>query len=78
MATCGMALPKRRSTVVRWIRIFAGCVLIVVMLHWLELRLVYSPSREMVAKPTDLGRACEDVYFKTADGVELNGWFFSG
>ncbi len=60
----------------RWIRIFAGCVLIVVMLHWLELRLVYSPSREMVAKPTDLGRACEDVYFKTADGVELNGWFF--
>ncbi len=71
-----MVLPKRRSALARWVRIVAGCILIVVMLHWLELRLVYYPSREMDTKPTDLGRTCEDVYFKTADGVELNGWFF--
>ncbi len=30
----------------------------------------------MVARGADLGRPFEDVYFKTSDGVRLNGWYF--
>ena len=30
----------------------------------------------MVATSADLGRPCDDVWFKARDGVELNGWFF--
>jgi pimeloyl-ACP methyl ester carboxylesterase len=46
------------------------------LLRWYEHSQVYHPSREMDASPTELRRAFEDVYFKTSDGVELNGWFF--
>ncbi len=67
---------KRRRVVARWVRIFAGCLLIIVMLRWFERRQIYYPSRQVEAKATDLGRPCEDVYFKSTDGVVLNGWFF--
>lgn len=30
----------------------------------------------MEASGADLGRPFEDVFFKTSDGIELNGWFF--
>jgi hypothetical protein len=46
------------------------------MLRWFEHSQVYHPTRELEAAATDLGRSCEDVCFKAADGVELNGWFF--
>jgi hypothetical protein len=46
------------------------------MLRWFEHSQVYHPSRELEATADGLGRPFEDVSFKTADGVELNGWFF--
>lgn len=46
------------------------------MLRQFEQNQVYHPSREMDASGADLGRPCEDVYFKSRDAVELNGWFF--
>jgi uncharacterized protein len=67
---------KRRKALARWARIFIGCILIIVMLRWFEHSQVYHPSRGLEAKAADLGRPFEDVYFKTSDGVQLNGWFF--
>jgi uncharacterized protein len=37
---------------------------------------VYHPKRQLDATGAELGRPFENVFFKTSDGVELNGWFF--
>jgi fermentation-respiration switch protein FrsA (DUF1100 family) len=60
----------------RLLALLVACLLIVVMLRWFEHSQVYHPSREMAATGAELGRPFEDVFFKTPDGVELNGWFF--
>ena len=41
-----------------------------------ELRQVYHPWKEWEASPADLGRAFEDVFITTPDGVKLSAWFF--
>jgi fermentation-respiration switch protein FrsA (DUF1100 family) len=46
------------------------------MLHWFEHSQVYHPSRFMEATGAELGRRFKDAFFRTDDGVELNGWFF--
>ncbi len=46
------------------------------MLRWYEYHQVYHPDRQMIAAAADLGRPFEDVFFRAADGTELNGWFF--
>jgi hypothetical protein len=40
-----------------------------------QARLIYLPRRVLVATPTELGLRYEDVYFQTADGLTLHGWF---
>ena len=50
-----------------------GCYM---LLRAFEHRQVYHPDREMIARPTELGRPFEDVSFTAADGVRLHGWFF--
>src|SRR5439155_23146186 len=47
-----------------------------IMLRWFEHSQVYHPGRILAATGAELGRAFEDVLFNTADGIELNGWFF--
>jgi len=46
------------------------------MLRRFEYSRVYRPGREMTASAGELGRAFEDVFFPTADGARLNGWYF--
>jgi len=41
----------------------------------MEEKLIFFPVAEIERTPRDLGLAFEDVYFTTADGVRLNGWF---
>jgi fermentation-respiration switch protein FrsA (DUF1100 family) len=68
---------KKRSM---WARGLLKTVLalgfIYMLLRWFEHHQVYHPSREMIATGTELGRLWEDVFFRSGDGVELNGWFF--
>lgn len=45
------------------------------MLRYKEKQSIYFPEKAIAATPSYLGLPFEDVYFKTADGVELNGWF---
>ena len=46
------------------------------LLRWWEHSQVYHPSRDMNASAADLRRPFEEIFFKTPDGIELNGWFF--
>jgi uncharacterized protein len=38
--------------------------------------LFFFPSRALVVSPEQLGLEYEDVYFRSADGTRLHGWFF--
>jgi uncharacterized protein len=46
------------------------------LFRWFEHSRVYHPMRPLQATGAELGRPFENVFFKTGDGVELNGWFF--
>ena len=46
------------------------------LLRWFEHSRVYHPTRRLETSGAELGRPFEDVFFKTSDGIELNGWFF--
>ena len=46
------------------------------MLRWFEHSQVYHPDRVLVATGAELNRVFEDIWLETADGVELNGWFY--
>jgi alpha-beta hydrolase superfamily lysophospholipase len=49
---------------------------VLALLRQFEHNQVYHPSREWDSTGAELGRAFENVVFKSADGVELSGWFF--
>ncbi|MGM0368504.1 MAG: alpha/beta hydrolase [Actinomycetota bacterium] len=38
-------------------------------------RYVYFPTRRIHSTPKDIGLEYEDVYIRTVDGVNINGWF---
>ena len=45
------------------------------LLESFEWRLMFFPTKSIDLTPADLGARYEDVYFRTGDGEELNGWF---
>jgi fermentation-respiration switch protein FrsA (DUF1100 family) len=51
-------------------------LLAIMLFRWFEHSQVYHPSGAMDATGAELGRPFENVFFKTGDGVELNGWFY--
>jgi len=67
---------KRKQGIVRMVRPLVLLAVIYLVLRWFEHRQVYQPYRELEANGSELGRPLEDVYFQTADGLKLNGWFF--
>lgn len=46
------------------------------MLRKFEHSQVYHPTREMEFEPSSVGRAWEEVWLTTADGLRLHAWFF--
>src|SRR5438477_6973713 len=46
------------------------------LLRWFENSRVYHPMRPLQATGAELGRPFENVFFKTSDGLDLNGWFY--
>ena len=71
-----MDSERRRTWLIRVIRWLGALVVLFLMFRWFEHSQVYHPYRQLEGSPADLGRAFEDVRFKTDDGVELHGWFF--
>ena len=50
--------------------------LFLVLLLFIQNRLIFHPTKEYCAVPRDLGLKGEDVSFTTSDGMKLHGWFF--
>ena len=71
-----MDSERRRTWLIRVIRWLGALVVLFLMFRWFEHSQVYHPYRQLEGSPAELGRAFEDVRFKTDDGVELHGWFF--
>lgn len=45
------------------------------VLYVMQPKFLYSPVREVSITPAELGRDFENVVFKSADGLDLNGWY---
>ena len=75
-------LGRRARRIVLWAAVALGVAAIVVLAareaNLLDRLLVYFPVRTLDATPADLGMDYEDVYFETADGVTLHGWYVPG
>ncbi len=51
-----------------------SCI-VFVYLRYYEKKCIYFPTTEIAFTPSDAGLTYEDVFFKTQDDLELNGWF---
>jgi fermentation-respiration switch protein FrsA (DUF1100 family) len=52
--------------------IFAG---LLVVLYFCQSRLVFHPSRDFSAYPSDIGLRFEDVFLETEDSLKIHSWF---
>jgi len=65
--------------VIRIFAIAAGvCVVFIAFLYIFQAHYVYYPEGTLSADPSTIGLQFESVYFETADGVKLSGWFIPG
>lgn len=73
------APPPRfpRSLLLRGVRIAAVCLLgLVLLMLFIENRMVYPAPPLDRSDWAPIGLAFEDVFFESADGTRLHGWFF--
>lgn len=52
----------------------AGYILLLVMLYFLQSKMMYYPAREIGATPRNIGLEFEDVYFRLDSGDKMHGW----
>lgn len=50
-------------------------IFIIFYFRWFERHSAFFPIREIELTPDSIGLDYEDIYFKTSDGLKLNGWF---
>lgn len=55
--------------------IFLAVVLFKIYFVFLEQKSLYHPQKEIPQTPENSGIAYEEIYFKAADEIALNGWF---
>jgi fermentation-respiration switch protein FrsA (DUF1100 family) len=60
--------------------LFAGVLLttylvLAAVLYIMQPKFLYSPERDVSDTPDELGLDFEDVVFKSADGLDLSGWY---
>ena len=53
-----------------------GCAAFVYGLRWLESLMTFRPERMSATEKTLIPQGAENVWFNSADGTRLNGWFF--
>lgn len=69
-----MAMTRKRLLVVA-VALVLGCAAFVYGLRWVESAITFRPSRMAAAQVTPAD--AENVWFNSADGTRLNGWFFA-
>ena len=57
------------------ILIFGAAFFIFGFVRYFEAHAIFHPTKEMPVTPSLIGLPFEDIYFKTKDGLTLNGWF---
>lgn len=50
------------------------CIFVFVYARYIELRSIFFPMKQIEITPKEENLNYEDVYFKTEDGLSLNGW----
>ncbi|MFC1703271.1 alpha/beta hydrolase [Candidatus Omnitrophota bacterium] len=55
--------------------LFVCIVLGFFYIRYIELRSIFIPTREVITTPQQVDLPFEDIFFKTEDSIELNGWF---
>src|SRR5215211_4364007 len=79
MAFLRVILPMRLFTRERLIgltvALLLGCAAFVYGLRWIEAAMTFRPSRMEAAQVNP--PEAENVWFNSADGTRLNGWFFA-
>ena len=58
------------------VALFLGCAAFVFGLRWLESLMTFHPARMTAAERQLTPEGAENVWFNSADGTRLNGWFF--
>lgn len=53
-----------------------GCVVFVIGLRWLESAMTFHPDRMTEKEKSLVPEGAESVWFNSADGTRLHGWFF--
>ncbi|MDA3864636.1 MAG: alpha/beta hydrolase [Deltaproteobacteria bacterium] len=53
-------------------------IFLVVFVYYYQNNLLYYPESGIASTPKNYGLVWEDIYFETADGIKLNGWFIPG
>ncbi len=71
-----MIADTQRRWLKRLAKLAVVSVALLLMLRWFEHKQTYHPSHSFHLTGDELGRAWEDVYFSTSDGLRLNAWFF--
>ena len=75
-------LPAKRRVFTRErligvaVALFLGCAAFVYGLRWLESLMTFRPDRMTAAQRESIPQDAENVWFNSADGTRLNGWFF--
>lgn len=54
-----------------------GIILVVIYLRYIERRTIFYPTREIEYLPNQMGLEFEEIFFKTSDNLDINGWFIS-
>lgn len=53
-----------------------GCAAFVFGLRWLESLTTFHPERMSASDTKLIPKGAENIWFNSADGIRLNGWFF--
>jgi len=69
-----MLIPRKKMIEYVFLAI-SIVVLVILYLRWFERHNIFFPTRKIELRPDYIGLTYEDVYFDSADGVRLNGWF---
>lgn len=59
----------------QFLRIIILLVLFVFFLRYTEKRVLFYPTKDVSYSPAEVGLDFEDIFFKAADNVNINGWF---
>lgn len=72
----GRAILTRERLIGITVAVVLGCVAFVFGLRWLESLMTFRPARMTEAEKKLIPEGAESVWFNSADGTRLHGWFF--